>query len=196
MGRIDSEPSGYAAARLGEIWKVSVSGGAGRGEGNRPTFSRGGAGRGDGRIPISVFQRRTGPRLQPGGNDGSPLQTLARGEGKAQPAGGGYKAVSLLQQRRAFLAAYRKSGSLAKAAESMDLPADIHEKWLADKDGWLYRTAFVAIEKEMKDAGESKSTKGSFSADMKSPTKRPPGRPKKALPPAAKEPKRIGRPPK
>ena len=104
--------------------------------------------------------------------------------------------MSLLQQRRAFLAAYRKSGSLAKAAESMDLPADIHEKWLADKDGWLYRTAFVAIEKEMKDAGESKSTKGSFSADMKSPTKRPPGRPKKALPPAAKEPKRIGRPPK
>lgn len=100
--------------------------------------------------------------------------------------------MSLLAQRRAYLAAYRKTGSHAEAAKAMDLPPDVHEKWLRDSDGWLYKSAFAAVEKEMKQAAASPQS-GGYGAGP-SPQKRG-GRPRKALP-APKVAKRIGRPPK
>jgi hypothetical protein len=94
--------------------------------------------------------------------------------------------VSLLARRRAFIAAYRKTGSVEAAAAELGLEPSIHDEWMKD---WLYRGAFAETIKEMKAAAAA-------NAPPPPPPKRPPGRPRKVLtePPPPKRPR--GRPPK
>lgn len=92
--------------------------------------------------------------------------------------------MSLLAQRRAFISAYRETGSIEAAAAKLGLDPGIHEEWSKD---WLYRGAFAETVKEMKLEAEGK-------LPPPPPPKRPPGRPKKVLagPPPPKRPR--GRP--
>jgi hypothetical protein len=94
--------------------------------------------------------------------------------------------MSLLAQRRAFLMAYRKSGTLEDAAAAVGLEPSIHKEWMKD---WLYRSAYAEVEKEIRQEKAGK-------LPPPAPPKRPPGRPRKAIagPPPPKRPR--GRPPK
>src|SRR5262252_5251977 len=92
--------------------------------------------------------------------------------------------MSLLQQRRAFLMAYRKSGTLEAAATAVGLEPSVHADWMRDHQ---YRAAYTAVDAELRRERAGK-------LPPPAPPKRPPGRPRKAIagPPAPKRP--IGRP--
>lgn len=94
--------------------------------------------------------------------------------------------MSLLAQRRAFIQAYRETGSIEAAAAKLGVDPGIHEEWSKD---WLYRGAFAETVKEMQLEAEGK-------LPPPPPPKRPPGRPPKPKPenPPPKRPR--GRPPK
>lgn len=55
--------------------------------------------------------------------------------------------MSLLAQRRAFLIAYRKHGSVEAAAAALQVDPSLHTEWMKD---WLYRGAFAEVQAEMK----------------------------------------------
>ena len=95
--------------------------------------------------------------------------------------------MSLLAQRRAFLAAYRKLGSIEAAAADQRLEPSVHDQWMSD---WLYRSAFAQVESDMKAGKPPEPPKRKPGRPRKEiagppPPKRPPGRPRKNLTPEA-----------
>ena len=97
--------------------------------------------------------------------------------------------MSLLAQRRAFLAAYRKLGSIEAAAADQRLEPSIHDQWMND---WLYRSAFAQVESDMKAGKPPEPPKRKPGRPRKEiagppPPKRPPGRPRKNPPVASNE---------
>ena len=74
--------------------------------------------------------------------------------------------MSLLAQRRAFLKAYRETGSIEGAAAALKIDPAMHTEWSKD---WLYRGAFAEVQAQMKAA---------VPTPPPAPPKRPPGRPR------------------
>ena len=89
--------------------------------------------------------------------------------------------MSLLAQRRAFLTAYRRLGSIEAAAADQRLEPSVHDQWMSD---WLYRSAFAQVESDMKAGKPPEPPKRKPGRPRKEiagppPPKRPPGRPRK-----------------
>lgn len=94
--------------------------------------------------------------------------------------------MSLLAQRRAFLMAFRKLGTVEAAAASLNLEPSIHDEWMKD---WLYRGAFADVQKDRE------ADLAAIAAGIPPPApKRPPGRPRKPEPPEPPPKRPRGRP--
>ena len=93
--------------------------------------------------------------------------------------------MNALAERRAFLAAYRKTGTLAGAIEAT-AAGDRHAEWMRDPD---YSRAFAAVTREIKHPPKPKAPKPRKPRRLAAPKPAPEPEPEPAPPPSTEPPK-------
>jgi hypothetical protein len=83
--------------------------------------------------------------------------------------------MTSIAERRAFLIAYQKTGTLDAAAAATNTPLESHQAWMSDRD---YNAAYYAITRDLKHPPKVRAKK------LPAPPKKR-GRPRKIAPPVA-----------